>query len=75
MTDQTDALTPREALHREAMWGLLNAGVDDAITAANKLIDAYTHELADEIRDNLCGDGGFPDGMRHAADLIDPETP
>lgn len=44
-------------------------------TIAQEIIDAYTHSLAEHIRDNLDGDGGFPDGMRHAADLIDPETP
>lgn len=69
----SDALTAREQLHREATWGLLQAGVDDASTAADRLIDAYAHELAEYIRDNVGGDGGFPDGMWHAADLIDPQ--
>lgn len=41
---------------------------------AAKIIDDYAHELAEHIRDDLGGDGGFPDGMRYAADLIDPET-
>lgn len=44
-----DALTAREQLHREAMWGLLHSGVDDAGTAADQLINAYAHELADKI--------------------------
>lgn len=75
MTDRTsDKLTAREALHREAQWGLLGAGFDDAATEADRLIDAYAHELAEKIRDSLGGDGGFPDGMNHAADLIDPEA-
>lgn len=73
-TVQPDTPTAREALHREATWGLSASGFDDAAAEANRLIDAYAHELAETIRDSVGGDGGFPDGMFHAADLIDPEA-
>lgn len=69
-----DQPNPRAELHRQVRWSLEQWGSEHPDTEADQLIDAYTHSLAEHIRDNLGGDGGFPDGMRHAADLIDPET-
>lgn len=55
LTDRTPATveetyTPREALHREAMWGLMTGGSDVAATRADELIDAYTADLAEKQR-------------------------
>lgn len=72
---QPDALTAREALHRETTWGLSASGFDDAAAEANRLIDAYAHQLAEQIRADATGvHGGSYDGRMAAADLIDPEA-
>lgn len=78
----SDDLTAREQLHREATWGLLQAGVDDASTAADRLIDAYAHELAQKIRQNSAhlrdSDSSTARSVwaiiNAQADLIDPQV-
>lgn len=70
---QPDALTAREALHREATWGLSASGFDDAAAEANRLIDAYAHSLAEQIRTMIDSVDTYV-LADEAADLIDPEA-
>lgn len=70
-----DALTARERLHRETTWGAVTtaATYDDAAAEANRLIDAYAHELAEKIRAMIDSVDTYV-LADEAADLIDPEA-
>lgn len=76
--EQTDPLADARArvltgLRRNLMHS--GYGHADAQQRAEALLDAYAHELAEQIRADATGiHGGAYDGRMAAADLIDPEA-
>lgn len=79
-----DTLTARERLHRETTWGAVTtaATYDAAAAEANRLIDAYAHELAQKLRAAIAGFDlddhwavYYPaEQVQALPDLIDPEA-
>lgn len=63
-------MSAREALLDALMWGIdgdqTSAGLKQS---ADKLIKAFAHELAEEIRDNI-GRADYPHESQHVKDLV-----